>query len=99
MGLGKSGTASRRRVPRPPARMMAVVTAISDRIHDSANLVHFLVAQVRKIADIETVEMDMFDFGKVAMVALGDDALQIGLAYLIAAAGAAAAELDAGSAH
>ena len=62
-------------------------------------MVNFLAPQVREVADVETVEMYMLSFGKFKMVPVRHDAFQIGLADLIATAGTASTELNAGFPH
>src|SRR6185295_14402143 len=99
IGLGKSGTALRSRVPSPPARTIAVVMSASHRVDQAADRIDLVVTQVGEVADVEAVEVHVLAVRKPQVVVGRHDAAQVRLAQLVAATGAAAAELDARLAH
>jgi hypothetical protein len=68
-------------------------------IYNLAQLVYFLITQVRIVADIEAVEVDMLGFGKEEVMVFKNDLFQVRLADLIAAARASTTKLDSGLTH
>jgi len=96
MGFGRSGTDLRSRVPSPPARIIAVTTGLLfDSVQNGTNLVDRLVTEIREVADVETVEVDVLGLGKFTVMAFRYQAFEVRLAYLIAPSGTAAPVFDA----
>lgn len=94
--MGRSGTDLRSRVPNPPARIMAgVIGPLFDCVQNSTGGVDLLVIEIGEVADVETVEVDVFSFREVPMMPFRYQALEVKLAYRIAPASTAAPVFDA----
>lgn len=94
--MGRSGTDLRSRIPNPPARIMAgVIGPLFDCIQNGIEGVDLLVIEIGEVADVGTVEVDVFSFREVPMMPFRYQALEVKLAYLIAPAGTATPVSDA----
>src|SRR5882724_13612125 len=66
------------------------------RVDNIANLANLFDTEVREIADVETVKMNVISFGKLLVVLARNHGFQIWLAKLISTPRAAPAKLYAG---